>query len=201
MVTCKTRRTLARVPVDAVETSRAITARVAEALIDVMLAVEACSARGTLTLIPIYEVLAESAIEARTSSTLVYLSLAVQPRVAGEAVAGVGVVAIPAAAVVTGRELAVVNVGLTVVTSETWRTLTEEPVHKIITRASIMACSGSAVVNIDLTVMPCEAIVAAAVVVANTVVTETIHTGVARTLVYIYLTVLPRETCNTSITY
>lgn len=94
---------LAPVLVDAVLALGAIATGVAEALVDVVLAVDTCRSLGTDALVAVDEVLAGAPVLAGRRGTLVDLRLAQKSRVSCVAHASEGVVPVQTGSLSTGR--------------------------------------------------------------------------------------------------
>ena len=106
--------TLTAVFVDTIFTLGTIAAGIAEAFVDVVLAVHSSRAIGTVTLITIDEVLARPFVLTRRGAALINFCLTQEACVTRVTHAVKGVVPINACSLTAGRGEAVINIGLTV---------------------------------------------------------------------------------------
>lgn len=124
-------------PVNSINATRAIPARVAVAFVDVYFAVDSRCARSTNTLIAIDAILAPTTELTRIAFAFVDLRLTKIAREAEEATAGERVLPVDASSTVARIRLAIVDVGLARCARESWRTVASVFGDRILTGAAV----------------------------------------------------------------
>lgn len=194
------RNTITRIAIDAIDASGAVSARIAEAFVDVVFTIAARCSRLTTALIPSNQIFAMATELARIRFALIDLRLAQKTIVAWLALACERVDTIDAVAVMTRGTLTVVDVDFAVKAGESLWAIASVSGDRIPTDATILTWSADAVIDVDVAFLAGKTRRADAFVAIDHVSTyATIDARIGSAFVNVHFTMYASITCNSNV--
>lgn len=165
--------------------------------VNIYLAMGSCVTRDTVTVVLVYVINASPSMFARVRQAFVYFDVTISAFISRMAFTSVFVDSIRTRAILTWIRITVINICFTEVTLKTINAVAAEAVDTINTRAIVKTHSFVTVINIVITVWAIVSVDTHTCVTIDLIVTSSVNTGTARTLVNVYGAVLSSITSST----